>query len=224
MTTNKRVLVVGATGGTGRAAVSALLAQGAEVTAFARRASALADDFPALRTLDGDATVAADVHAAVAGQDAVVVTLGISENPLKVRLFGAGRTADRVRSVGTQHVIDAMRRHGVRKLVVQSSFGVGETRDKLRWQDRLLFSALLRPQIDDTEEQERLVRASGLDWVLAQPVHLTDAPEISPVAASAEGLIERLEISRASVASFLISALETKRYDRRSLALSAAAG
>ncbi len=32
----------------------------------------------------------------------------------------------------------------------------------------------MKPQMDDTEVQEKLVRNSGVDWVLAQPVHLTD--------------------------------------------------
>ena len=44
--------------------------------------------------------------------------------------------------------------HGVRRLVVQSSFGVGETRGRLRLQERLFFSLLLKPQIVDTEVQE----------------------------------------------------------------------
>ncbi|HVL75313.1 MAG TPA: SDR family NAD(P)-dependent oxidoreductase, partial [Noviherbaspirillum sp.] len=119
--TAKKVLVVGASGGSGRAAVEALLAQGCEVTAFSRHADSLASMPGRLRTLRGDALDPAQVDAVVAGQDAVIVTLGISEPALRVRLFGSAGTAINVRSAGTRNVIAAMHRHGVRRLVVQTS-------------------------------------------------------------------------------------------------------
>src|SRR5262245_30297316 len=124
-----KVVVIGATGGSGRAAVDALLAAGREVTAFARHperihlaraASGPASHSGRLRLVQGDALSPSDVLRAVSGQDAVVVTLGITENPLRVRLIGAGRTQDDVRSVGTRNVVDAMRARGVRRLVVQT--------------------------------------------------------------------------------------------------------
>ena len=96
-----KVLVVGATGGTGRAAVEALVADGHEVTALARRASTVLGGRDGVRPVDGDATVAADVRDAVHGQDAVVVTLGITENALRVRLRGPAGTSLDVRSRGT---------------------------------------------------------------------------------------------------------------------------
>ena len=71
-----KVLVVGASGGSGRAATEALLAAGHEVTAFARHADRLAARSDRLRLVNGDAMNPWDVDAAVRGQDAVVVTLG----------------------------------------------------------------------------------------------------------------------------------------------------
>ena len=155
-----RVLVMGATGGSGRAAVDALVADGHEVTAFARRASAAFAGRAGVRPVDGDATVDADVDRAVDGQDAVVVALGIAESALRVRLRGSTGTPLDVRSRGTAAAVAAMRRHGVRRLVVQSSYGVGETRDRLPLSSRLVFALVLRPQIADHEVQERIVRAA----------------------------------------------------------------
>jgi uncharacterized protein YbjT (DUF2867 family) len=98
-----KVLVVGATGGSGRAAVGELLRRGHDVTAFSRHASSLvAGTGGRVRAIDGDATDPADVDRAVDGQDAVIVTLGISENPLRVRLRGAAGTPMDVRSRGTR--------------------------------------------------------------------------------------------------------------------------
>ena len=219
---SQKVLVVGATGGTGRATVDALLRRGHRVTAFSRHAESLELGSDQLTLLNGDATDLTDVEKAVAGHDAVVVTLGITENPFRVRLFGAAATANDVRSVGTRNVIAAMRKHGARRLVVQSSYGVGETRNNLRWVDRLFFKMLLEPQIADTEVQELEVRESGVDWVLAQPVHLTDDDASEMPFASVDGEVREWKIARKGVAQFLAHAVQAPELVGRSVALSAA--
>ena len=116
-----------------------------------------------------------------------------------------------------------MRKHGVRRLVVQSSYGVGETRSSLRWVERLFFSLLLKPQIADTEVQELEVRDSGVDWVLAQPVHLTDEDSEDMPFASADGQVREWKISRKGVAEFLALAAQGPEYVGQSVALSGAA-
>jgi uncharacterized protein YbjT (DUF2867 family) len=215
-----RVLVVGATGGSGRAAVEALTAGGHEVTAFARRASVAYARRDGVRAVDGDATVPVDADRAVRGQDAVVVTLGISEHPLRVRLRGSRGTPLDVRSRGTAAVVAAMRAHGVRRLVVQSSYGVGETRDRLPLSTRLVFTLLLRPQIADHERQERLVRDSGLDWTVVQPVYLTDGDE--PATTSPSGDVAGMHVSRQAVGGVL-AGLVTAGGGGRCLTVSGAA-
>ncbi|MEX5719792.1 NAD(P)-dependent oxidoreductase [Geodermatophilus maliterrae] len=202
-----RIVVVGATGGSGRAAVEALTGRGHEVTAFARQASAALGGRAGVRAVDGDATVPGDVGPAVRGQDAVVVTLGISEPPLRVRLFGSRGTPLDVRSRGTAAVVAAMREHGVQRLVVQSSYGVGETRDRLPLSSRLVLALLLRPQIADHERQERIVRDSGLDWSLVQPVNLTDGDE--PAAVSRSGETEGMRVSRRAVGEVVADLVAT---------------
>jgi hypothetical protein len=106
--------------------------------------------------------------------------------------------------------------------VVQSSFGVGETRDSLRWVERLFFSLLLKPQIADTEVQELEVRESGVDWVLAQPVHLTDDDTNEMPFASADGEVRGWKISRKGVAEFLAFAAQAPDFLGQAVALSSA--
>ena len=110
--------------------------------------------------------------------------------------------------------------HGVRRLVVQSSFGVGETRGRLRLQERLFFSLLLKPQIVDTEVQELVVRNSDVDWVLAQPVHLTDEENQDLPFASPVGDVQEWKVSRKRVAHFLVKAACGSEYVGQSVALS----
>lgn len=161
-----------------------------------------------------------DCDAAVAGQDAVVVALGIRESAVRVRLFGPSSTAREVRSVGTRHIVEAMHRHGVTKLVVQTSFGVGTTRAQLPLKWRAIFAALLKPQIEDTEVQEQLVRASGLAWVVAQPVALTNEGDDAEPFISTEGAVRSMAVSRRRVATFLADAVESGMYDQQVVALS----
>lgn len=217
-----KVLVVGATGGSGRAAVDELLARDHEVTAFSRHATTLGAVPGRLRTIDGDATDPTAVERAVRGQDAVIVTLGISEHPVRVRARGPAGTPMDIRSRGTRNVITAMRRHGVRKLVAQTTYGVGATRDLLALRQWLIFRVLLWPQIADTERQEREVRQSGLDWVIAQPVNLTDDPDDGFPFVSPAGELGGMTVSRGRVGRFLVRAVEGSEYVGRSVALSAA--
>ena len=163
------------------------------------------------------------VDRVVRGQQAVIVTLGISENALRVRLVGPTSTPLDVRSRGTRNVIAAMRQHGVGQLAAQTSYGVGATRDKLPRLQRLVFWLVLRPQIADTERQDREVRASGLDWVIAQPVNLTDDPHPGLPFVSPTGELRAMKVSRSCVGRFLVQAVEGSDHVGRSVALSAVA-
>ena len=79
---------------------------------------------------------------------------------------------------------------------------------------------LRKPQIADTEVQELAVRESGVDWVLAQPVHLTDDDSGEMPFASADGQVHGWKISRKGVAEFLALAAQVPEYLGQSIALS----
>ncbi len=193
-----KVLVIGASRGTGRAAVTELLKAGHEVTAFARSVDAL-PEAPNLTRCTGDALDPSDVLRAVRGQDAVVVTLGITESPVVVRL-GLQRTPIDLRSRGTANVIAAMRAHGVRRLLVQTTYGIGDSKGRLSFGWAMAFRLLLWPQILDSEVQESLVRESGLDWTLLQPVGLTERDTDVPALTSKDAEVRSMEVARSQVA------------------------
>src|SRR5918993_1473429 len=103
------ICVIGATGGSGSAVCAALRGRGHRVTALARHASAISPR-PGLNPIDGDATDDDLLDRVMPGHEAVVVTLGISEPALRVRVRGAQRTPNDVRSRGTAAVVAAARR------------------------------------------------------------------------------------------------------------------
>ena len=101
------IIVFGATGSIGALTVLKLLEDGHSVTAFSRNPDALNLEHPNLTRGAGDVTNAADVCLAIEGSEAVIITLG----------SGSSRSG-RVRSEGTQQIIDAMQRYGLKRLVL----------------------------------------------------------------------------------------------------------
>ncbi len=214
-----KVLVLGSTGGTGRAAVHYSLIAGHEVTAFARHPAALDLHHERLRVVAGDVMDAEVVEHAMEGQDAVIIALGISDNPVKVKL-GRSATPTDVCSAGTRNAIAAMNKHRVRRMVVVSAFGVGETRDKLPLAGKLVYRTLLKEQAEDKEIQERLVRESDTAWIIVQPVGLTNSAAKGTYLASTAGETRSYTIPRADVAAFCVEQLGRDEFLHKIVTLS----
>ena len=223
---SQNVLVVGATGATGRRVVMELLVRGHQVTAFARRPKELdvsaCGQASRLTRFQGDALNPADLDAVMPGHSAVIVVLGIRTNPLLVRFGIHGDTKADVRSRGTANVIAAMRTHGVKSLLVQTTYGIGDSEGKLPLKWRIIFSVFLKPQIADSRVQEDIVKGSGLDWTLVQPVGLTDEDTDESAAVSTDAEVPSFQVSRAAVARFFGDAIESRHYRRETVALAAA--
>ncbi|WP_295389082.1 NAD(P)-dependent oxidoreductase [uncultured Thiodictyon sp.] len=219
-----KVVVFGATGKAGRAVALTLLAAGHQVTAFGRERAKL-PAYNGISVIVGDALNAADVASAVAGQDAVVVSLGDSLNPVVLKLgakLGVKRnTPPNICEVGTANVIAAMATASVSRLICITSYGVGDTRERLSPVFRLWFRVLqLGEQLADKERQEKLVKDSGLDWTLIQPVGLTDGAATGRWVASTSGDRRKRTVSRVDLADFIAQVLSAGRYLRETVVLS----
>ncbi len=197
-----RLLVVGASQGTGALTVSAALARGHQVTAFSRSPEKLTIEHASLTRRAGSFHDAAAVDAAVAGHDAVIITAhaslaGFKENPTYV-------------SSGIALVIEAMKRHRVPRLVVVSALGTGDSRVLLGWFIRtVLKDGLLKLPSQEHERKEVLTRASGLEWVIARPGRLTNGPPRGRYVKQAELAPVPGAIARADVADFLVTAADS---------------
>src|SRR5690349_17075052 len=98
-----KVLVFGASGGTGRQLVVQALEQQFSVTAFVRDPTRFELKHPNLRVVAGDILQPATIQAVMAGQDAVLSALGVKRN----------QVGDTTLSDGTQNILEAMWEHGV---------------------------------------------------------------------------------------------------------------
>jgi nucleoside-diphosphate-sugar epimerase len=158
------VLIIGAAGKTGSIVVERAAAAGHVVTAFVHDATTYRA--PAnVRVVAGDATDQASVDKAMAGQDAVIDTIGGKTPYRKTTLE---------RSVAGA-VVAAMKAHGVPRVIVISSFGVGDSADQAGWfVEHVILPTWLRGSTEDKAAMEAVVRASGVAFVIVRPAMLTD--------------------------------------------------
>jgi len=199
-----KLVVLGATGGTGRLVVEQALAAGHTVTALVRSPEKLTIRNSSLRVVAGQATDAGDVARALEGADAVISTLG-----------GSGS----VIADSTRAIVAAAPKTGVERVVVLSSSFV--ERDRLGAMSRLLTAVAMGSVIKDKSAGEQLLRQSELDWTVIYASPLTNGPATGSVEVLPEGTKRRIteRISRADVAAWLVLAATSPEPSRRSVGI-----
>src|SRR5216683_6089638 len=161
-----RVLIIGATGGTGRQLVTQALERRYVVTALVRDPSRLKVDHPQLTVMQGDVLDESSVEAAMRGQEAVLCALGHK------RFFYPSR----ILSEGTRNILRAMETHGVPRLVCETSLGIGDSAGRMGLYYTLFVIPVILPfYFWDKTRQEQLIAASNVDWVIVRPGALSNA-------------------------------------------------
>jgi putative NADH-flavin reductase len=212
------VLIVGATGRTGRDVVAVAVAAGHRVTAFAR--SADRTEWPA-----GVTAVAADVldpvvvDAAMVGVDAVIVVLSMvraSDSPWSPIL-----TPRDLHSRAAAVLTAAAAKHGVRRYVTLSAHGVADAAPRAGW----LFLGLVRASnigvaYANLAIAEDIVRSSSLRWTIVRPTRLTTGRPSGRWRAAADLVTTSLDrIARADVAAFLLGVATSDDHLREAVSL-----
>lgn len=148
------ILVAGGTGFLGRSIVSALRREGHEVRILSRgtRANPFVKD-RGVTVAKGDVREAATLGDAMVGVDTLVVAVQFPGHPVEVPRKGL--TYDEFDRKGTENLVAAAKKAGVRRIVYLSGAGVGQGRAE-EW-----FAA--------KEKAEAAVRNSGLAWTILRP-------------------------------------------------------
>ncbi len=202
------ITLFGATGGTGREITQQGLAQGHAITALVRDPARLGIEHPRLLVVPGNVLDRDAVAGAVAGGEAVIVSLGNTKN-----------NPDDVVSQGTRHIVDAMQQHGVRRLIIVSSLGVGDSKNQVPLYFKLIAKTVLRKAMRDKEQQEEIVRHSGLDWTIVRPGGLRDGGPTGDYQIAVNGSLTAGMIQRGDVADFVLKQLQSDEYVGRAPAV-----
>jgi putative NADH-flavin reductase len=203
----KKLLVLGATGGTGQHVVAQALEQGHEVTAFVRDPAKLQTRHERLHVTVGamDENGGA-LEQTMKGQDALISVLG----------RGQALKSDHLIERSVPRMLAAMQSAGIVRLVFTSAIGVGDAFSEAPLFSKVVIRVLLKDIYPDKLIGENLIRKSDRDWTIVQPAGLTNGPLTRRYRAG-EHLIHRsfATVSRADLASFLLSQIEDRTYVRK---------
>lgn len=194
-----KLAILGASRGVGWHAVEQALGLRHDVTAFARDISTLQHFGERVTTVAGDVTSPSDVERGLAGQDAVLCTLGADD-----------RRATTLYSTAARNLADAMPKAGVGRLIFLSNFGV---LDEASWHPATgLLAMIVRRAIPGTLADHRRaldhLRASSLRWTAVRPMRLTDGALTGRYRTASDGLpFGGTKIARADVADFMLKQL-----------------
>jgi putative NADH-flavin reductase len=197
----KTLAVFGATGRTGKHIVSQALNDGYAVHAFVRNLAKLSKqqeaDHDRLHPVQGDVTNEDDVGDAVAGSDVVLSALGHAEG-----------APDDVQTVGTQHMLNAMAKHDVRRIVSETGAGVSHPDDEEHWGARIMSGMLklFQPAVlEDAENHADALQQSDRDWIIVRAPRLTNGEHTGTYRTGYLKMGPTASISRADVAHFMLS-------------------
>lgn len=202
-----RILIIGATGGTGRQLVNQALERGYQVTALVRDPSKLRIVSPQLTVLRGDVLDYPSIEAAMKAQEAVISALGHK------RYF----YPTRIQSEGTRNVLRAMEAQGVSRFVCETALGIGDDAGRMGLNYTLFTIPVILPfYFWDKARQERVVAASSVEWTIVRPGALTngDRRGNSRHGRGVGSYLLTRRISRADVAAFLLDQLTSGEYLR----------
>ena len=196
-----KLVIFGATGGTGQQLVQQALEQGHEVTAFMRHPEKFKMPPGRLSVVKGDALNATAVENVVTDQDAVLVALG-TKPPSQKAVVGPG----------TKNILVAMKKHSVHRVIVESAHFMDEAVIKNSFLTSLLIRTFLKGLYADKVVQESAVRASGLEWVIVRPAGLTNGHKTKIYRFGENLQLKGVfpTISRADVADFMLKQLNSE--------------
>jgi putative NADH-flavin reductase len=213
------IVVFGANGPTGRLLTRGALAAGHRVTAVTRKPDAFPSSGKALHVRACDVHDADAVAAAIAGQDAVLSSLGVPYGKETVTVYSRGIT----------NIIAGMHRHHVNRLACVSS---SATDPSAGAHGGWFFEHVLQAYVagvlgktlyDDMRRMEALVAASDLDWTVIRPSGLFDADAVTAYA-TAENHLPGKFTSRADLADFLLRQANDSVYSRKFAAVTTGDG
>jgi putative NADH-flavin reductase len=208
-----KLLIFGATGGTGKLLVEQAIAAGNDVIVYVRNPPKLTLKNEHLVVVQGELSDQDAIAQAMSGTDVVISTLGPRARQKGMPL-----------AEGMQHILAAMQSQGVRRLIITSTLSARDPNDALNSKAKAMIALvkfLMRSAYDDIVRVAELVRASDCDWTILRLSLLNNKPKTGNVKV---GYISKGEvgtaISRGDLADFILQQTTDLQYLRQAPAIS----
>lgn len=203
-----KLIIFGATGTVGKELVKQAVEKGYEVTAFLRNPEKMPN--ANLILYKGDVLNVDEVENALKNQDVVLCALGDGK-------------VGKIRALGTKNIIEAMNKTGQKRLICQTTLGMGESYGNLNfiWK-HIMFGMLLKRAFQDHQLQEKYILNCNLDYTIVRPSALTDGEITKHYKKGFNGDFKKLnlKISRADVADFMLQQIATTEYLKKPVSIS----
>ncbi len=198
----KKIIVFGATGGTGKETVLQALGKGYEVTALVRNPAAFKLEHPHLIILQGDVTQPFTLEKAIAGMDAVISCLGNGKSTKPTTVYSAG----------IKNIISAMDVTGTKRLLCVSATALEAYPEMgmfVRFFTKNILQKILKEPYADMRLMEAEVQRCDLSWTIVCPPMLKDKRVTGKYRVAMNvHLNKAFSIARADVAHFLIASID----------------
>jgi putative NADH-flavin reductase len=208
-----RITIFGATGGTGKQLVEQALAAGYQVVAYVRNPSKLNTRHENLTIAKGDLADQAMIERAISGADAVISVLG-----------PRGDSKNKPITRGMQNIIEAMKKQGVRRLIISSTLSAKDPNDLPDFKAKALVNLVkltMHAAYEEIVSVAETVRKSDLDWTIVRLTTLNNNPKPGKVRVGYLGKGEvGLRISRADLAEFMLKQVQDTKYLRQAPVIS----
>jgi putative NADH-flavin reductase len=202
-----KIVVFGASRGVGLNVVEQALQAGHTVTAFVRTPSAFPLQHPNLTVFQGDSMDAAAVEKAIAGQEAVVSTLGPTRPPVPGMM-----------ETSSKNIVAGMKKHGVRRLISTTGAGVRQHEDQPKLADHVisfLLNLLAKSVVQDSAANVKVIQDSDLDWTVLRFPRLMDGNRTGRYRVGYISKDSSTQFSRADAADFVLRELIEKKWLRK---------
>jgi uncharacterized protein YbjT (DUF2867 family) len=197
-----RILILGATGRTGRQLIAEALRQGYTINVLVRDKSKLLINSDLVTVYEGMPANQTFLRKAMEGCEAVLSTLNISRT--SDFPWAALRTPKDFLSASMKTIIKIAGQLNIKRIIITTAWGVGETKKDIPyWFRWLIDNSNIGYAYRDHDVQEELLKSSTLNWTIVRPVGLTNSVAQKDIRVSL------------NVARFMLDVLQNNSYSKQ---------
>lgn len=203
-----KILILGATGRTGKLILEEALNQGYEVNCLVREPKKIKKNHNHLKIFKGSPEQISDLENAIKDCGGIISSLNISrESDFP---WSKLRTPPTFLSDVINNIISLTGKSGLARIIVCSAWGVAETEKEIPiWFNWLIKYSNIGVAYKDHERQENKLKKSKLNWTIVRPTGLTNFKNDKKVIESYNNEPNpKLTISRINVAKFMVNVLK----------------